>query len=76
MVYVFGPAGRMPVLIAHPASSTDSFSPGSAVLDRAQRVVTAFEQAKGGACQVDGKMVDVPVVKAARRAVTLTDRAA
>ena len=52
------------------------FSPTSAQLARAQRIVAAFEQARGGACQVDGRMVDAPVVKAARRTVMLAGRAA
>ncbi len=71
--------GYVAKLAIHPAQISAinaAFSPSSAVLDRARRVVAAFEQAKGGACQVDGKMVDVPVVKAARRTVMLADRAA
>jgi (S)-citramalyl-CoA lyase len=47
------------------------FTPGQNELARAQRIVAAFEQARGGACQVDGRMVDVPVVKAAQRAIAL-----
>ena len=71
--------GYVAKLAIHPAQVSTinaAFSPSSAVLDRAQRVVVAFEQAHGGACQVDGKMVDVPVVKAARRTVMLADRTA
>ena len=48
-----------------------AFSPSPALIDKARRIVAAFEAAGGGACQVDGKMVDVPVVKAARRTVML-----
>src|SRR5262245_694424 len=47
------------------------FTPSGGELTRAERVVSAFEAAHGGACQVDGKMVDAPVVKAARRTVAL-----
>ena len=71
--------GYVAKLAIHPAQISTinaAFSPSSAQLDRARRVVAAFEQARGGACQVDGKMVDVPVVKAARRTVMLADRAA
>jgi citrate lyase beta subunit len=71
--------GYVAKLAIHPAQISTinaAFSPSSAVLDRAQRVVAAFEQAHGGACQVDGKMVDAPVVKAARRTVMLAARAA
>ena len=52
-----------------------AFTPSAMQLTRAQRIVDAFEQAHGGACQVDGKMVDAPVVKAARRTVMLAGHA-
>jgi citrate lyase beta subunit len=70
--------GYVAKLAIHPAQISAinaAFLPSSAQLDRAQRVVAAFEQSHGGACQVDGKMVDAPVVKAARRTVMLADRA-
>jgi citrate lyase beta subunit len=47
------------------------FTPNPKELARAQRIVAAFNQAHGGACQVDGRMVDVPVVTAAQRTVAL-----
>ena len=71
--------GYVAKLAIHPAQISAinaAFSPSPAQLDRARLVVAAFQQAKGGACQVDGKMVDLPVVKAARRTVMLADRAA
>jgi (S)-citramalyl-CoA lyase len=52
------------------------FTPSESDLARARRVVSAFEAAHGGACQVEGKMVDAPVVKAARRTVALAAHAA
>jgi citrate lyase beta subunit len=52
------------------------FTPSDTELARAKRVVSAFAAAHGGACQVDGKMVDAPVVKAARRTVALAAHAA
>jgi (S)-citramalyl-CoA lyase len=52
------------------------FTPAPDQLARARRIVAAFEQAKGGACQVDGRMVDVPVVRSARRTVALAEREA
>lgn len=66
-------------LAIHPgqvAAINAIFSPSPAELDRARQIVSAFEAAHGGACQVDGKMVDVPVVKAAQRTVALAARAA
>jgi citrate lyase beta subunit len=52
------------------------FTPSESELARAQRVVSAFASAHGGACQVDGKIVDAPVVKEARRTVALAAHAA
>jgi citrate lyase beta subunit len=66
-------------LAIHPAQIAPInavFTPSESELARAQRVVSAFVAADGGACQVDGKMVDAPVVKAARRTVALAAHAA
>jgi len=66
-------------LAIHPAQIATInavFTPSQSEVVRAQRVVSAFEAAHGGACQVDGKMVDAPVVKAARRTVALAAHAA
>jgi (S)-citramalyl-CoA lyase len=66
-------------LAIHPAQIAPInaiFTPSEGELARAKRVVSAFTAARGGACQVDGKMVDAPVVKAARRTVALAAHAA
>ncbi|MBV8616518.1 MAG: CoA ester lyase [Acetobacteraceae bacterium] len=66
-------------LAIHPsqiAAINAAFTPSSAELARAERVVAAFEAAHGGACQLDGRMIDAPVVKAARRTVALAAHAA
>lgn len=47
------------------------FAPTPDEVARARRIVDAYAAAKGAACQVDGKMVDVPVWKAALRTVRL-----
>jgi citrate lyase subunit beta/citryl-CoA lyase len=46
------------------------FRPSPQELASARKVVTAFEQAalgRDGAIEVDGKMVDIPIVERARR---------
>jgi (S)-citramalyl-CoA lyase len=61
-------------LAIHPAQIAtikSVFAPGSEEVARARRIVDAYAAAKGAACQVDGKMVDVPVWKAALRTVRL-----
>jgi (S)-citramalyl-CoA lyase len=65
-------------LAIHPAQIAPInavFTPSENELAHAQRVVAAFATAHGAACQVDGKMVDAPVVKAARRTVALAAHA-
>jgi (S)-citramalyl-CoA lyase len=66
-------------LAIHPAQIAvinSVFTPGAGQIATARRIVAASEQAHGGACQVDGRMVDVPVVKSARRTVALAARQA
>jgi citrate lyase beta subunit len=66
-------------LAIHPAQIAPInavFTPSESELARARRVVSAFTAEHGGACQVDGKMVDAPIVKAARRTVALAAHAA
>ncbi len=52
------------------------FSPSSQEIEYARRVVAAFEEAEArgsGATSLDGKMIDVPVVKRARNLLALAD---
>ena len=66
-------------LAIHPAQIAPInavYTPNPKELARAERIVAAFNQANGGACQVDGRMVDVPVVKVAQRIVALATREA
>jgi (S)-citramalyl-CoA lyase len=66
-------------LAIHPAQIAvinSVFSPAPDEIAKARRIVAAFDQAGGGACQVDGHMIDVPVVKSARRTVALAARKA
>jgi (S)-citramalyl-CoA lyase len=43
------------------------FTPSSEDITRAQRMVDAYHAAGGNACQIDGKMIDLPVLRAAQR---------
>lgn len=44
-----------------------AFAPTPAEAARARAVIAAFDAADGGVCELDGKMIDRPVVEAARR---------
>jgi citrate lyase beta subunit len=43
------------------------FIPTSAEIDRAKRVIAALEEAKGAAALLDGKLIELPVIRAAER---------
>lgn len=56
-------------LALHPAQVAPihrAFTPSPEELERARRIVRAWEEAGGGAVRLDGKMIDAPVVRAAR----------
>jgi citrate lyase subunit beta/citryl-CoA lyase len=56
-------------LCLHPrqvAAVNSGFAPTPAEIDRARRVVMAARSAKGGVVQLDGRMIDRPVVERAR----------
>ncbi|HTT40829.1 MAG TPA: CoA ester lyase [Burkholderiales bacterium] len=76
MVKALGYSCKLAIHPAQIAPINAVFTPNAKELERAHRIVAAFEQARGGACQVDGRMVDVPVVKAAQRTVALAARKA
>jgi citrate lyase beta subunit len=44
-----------------------AFSPSPAEIERAKRVVKAFDAAGGAAALLDGKLIELPVIRAARR---------
>lgn len=69
-------AGFGAKLCIHPAQVAPvhaAFTPSADELAFARRVMAAAEASGGGACAVDGRMVDAPVIAMARRTI---DRAA
>jgi citrate lyase subunit beta/citryl-CoA lyase len=65
----YGFRGKFAIHPAQIAIINEAFSPSSAEVEEAQRVVAAFEEAERagrGATSLDGKLIDVPVVKRAR----------
>jgi citrate lyase beta subunit len=57
-------------LAIHPrqvATIQGVLTPGEEEVARARRIVAAMEAAAGGVCVVDGRMVDLPVLRAAQR---------
>lgn len=69
-------------LCIHPsqiAAVHDAFTPGAQDVARARRIVAAFDEATAngtGAIQIDGKMIDYPIVEVARRTLADAERVA
>ncbi len=63
----FGFGGKLCIHPRQVAVMHDAMAPTDAELDWARRVVAADEAAGGAAVQLDGRMVDLPVVLQARR---------
>lgn len=64
-------------LAIHPAQVeiiNRALSPDPARVEMARKIVAADRDAGGKPCVVDGKMVDAPVVKSARRILALNER--
>ncbi len=58
----------------HPAQIDtlyDVFTPSAADLEKAQAIVTAYENAQGNVAEFHGKMIDVPVYKSAMRTLNI-----
>ncbi len=54
----------------HPAQIDiihSALSPSAAEIERAQRVVSAYEASDGNVALLDGKMIEAPIIKAAKR---------
>ena len=51
-----------------------AFTPDEEDVERARRILKAFDDSKGGPVLVDGKMVDPPVVKSAQRTLARAGR--
>lgn len=71
-----GWAGRIAIHPAQVAGINDSFSPSEEEVATAQRIIAAFADAgNAGTVGIDGKMYDIPHLKAARRVIEQHDLA-
>lgn len=62
-----GFTGKFAIHPKHIKPILSVFTPTENEIARAQKIVTAYESAKGNACEIDGKMIDVPIVRSAKR---------
>ena len=49
----------------------DVFTPSAEEVEKTKKLVSVFSNAHGNACEVDGKMVDIPVFRSAQRILKL-----
>jgi citrate lyase beta subunit len=49
----------------------EAFTPGPERIAYARKVIAAFEQAPDGLVVVDGKLIEIPVVRTARRTLAV-----
>ena len=54
----------------------DAFSPTAETIDFARRVIEAYEESAHGFTLLDGKVVEMPVVRTMRRALAIADKIA
>lgn len=52
----------------------EALAPTEEELNRARRIIAAFDAAEGGVALLDGKMIELPVIKAARRTLAAAAR--
>jgi citrate lyase subunit beta/citryl-CoA lyase len=69
--------GKFAIHPAQIAGINETFAPSADEIEQARRVVTAFEEAEQqgrGSTSLDGKVIDVPVVKRARDVLALAQQ--
>ena len=75
----FGFRGKIAIHPSHVPTINEVFSPTSAEVDHARRVIEAFEDARAGGegvTTLDDEMIERPVVERARRVIALAERSA
>lgn len=66
-VRALGFAGKLAIHPRQCAAIKTAFQPTEAAVARAQRIVAAFEAARGNVAVIDGQMIDVPMYRSAQR---------
>lgn len=73
-VKAMGYSGKLAIHPKQVAPLLAIFTPTAAEVERASAIVAAFEAAQGNVVEVQGKMVDGPIVKSAQRVLALARR--
>jgi (S)-citramalyl-CoA lyase len=70
-VKAMGFRGKMAIHPKHVSTVMQTFKPDASAVERDRRIVASFEAAKGNASEIDGKMIDLPVYRSAKRTLEL-----
>ena len=73
-VKALGYTGKFSIHPKHIQPILTVFTPSTEEIAYAQRIINAYDQAKGNVCEIDGKMIDVPVVRSAQRVLAIVKR--
>lgn len=69
-----GFTGKAMIHPSNVAAVHAAFTPSEAEVERARRVVAAFRESGGGVASLDGKLVEMPVVRAMTRILAIAER--
>src|SRR3990167_271703 len=70
-VKAFGYTGKFSIHPKHIKPILEVFTPSAEEVSQAQRIIDAYSKAKGDVCEIDGKMIDVPIVRSAERILAI-----
>ncbi len=70
-VKALGFTGKFAIHPKHIKPILDSFTPSEEEVEQARLIVDAYEKARGNACEINGKMIDVPIARSAKRILAI-----
>ncbi len=70
-VKALGYTGKFAIHPKHIKPILEVYTPSPDEVVRAQKIIDIFNHAKGNVCEVDGKMIDAPIVRLAQRTLAL-----
>lgn len=73
-VKALGYTGKTAIHPKHIAPIIQTFNPSNEEINQAKRIVEIYENAGGKVCEIDGKMIDVPIYRSAKRILTLAKK--
>ncbi len=73
-VKALGYTGKFAIHPKHIKPIIDTFTPSVEEAEKAKRIVDAYEKSGGKVCEIDGKMIDVPIYRSAKRIIDLASK--